>query len=135
MPSLVKTLRKWYWTVRGLMKSRVPISGFESPSRASRAIWASWAVRSPRVSTVRLRTVSPVAKGAVGERFRPHRGEHLVGRPKLLARVDAASLATEPFTIKQVRAGELHADAGTAEALDRLAVEALGGIALAEQGA
>jgi len=34
MSSLVKTLRTWYWTVRGLMNSRVPISGFESPSRA-----------------------------------------------------------------------------------------------------
>ena len=27
MPSLVKTLRRWYWTVRGLMNSRVLISG------------------------------------------------------------------------------------------------------------
>ena len=26
MPSLVNTLRSWHWAVRGLMKSRVPIS-------------------------------------------------------------------------------------------------------------
>jgi len=41
MPNLVKTMRKWYWTVRALMNNRVPISGFDRPSRASRAIWAS----------------------------------------------------------------------------------------------
>jgi hypothetical protein len=40
MPSLVKTLRRWYWTVRALMNSRVLISGLDRPSRASRAIWA-----------------------------------------------------------------------------------------------
>ena len=56
MSSLVNTLRRWYSTVRGLMNSRAPISGFERPSRASRAIWASWAVSSSRVSTLRLRT-------------------------------------------------------------------------------
>jgi hypothetical protein len=44
MPSLVKTLRRWYWTVRGLMNSRVLICGLDSPSPASRATWASWVV-------------------------------------------------------------------------------------------
>jgi hypothetical protein len=38
MPSLVNTLLRWYSTVRRLMKSRVPISPLETPSRASRAI-------------------------------------------------------------------------------------------------
>jgi hypothetical protein len=32
---LVKTLPRWYWTVRALMNSRAPISGFDSPSRAA----------------------------------------------------------------------------------------------------
>ena len=41
MPSLVNTLRRCHSTVRGLRKSRAPISGFDSPSRASRAICAS----------------------------------------------------------------------------------------------
>ena len=36
MPSLVKTLPRWYWTVRALMNSRAPISGLDRPSRASR---------------------------------------------------------------------------------------------------
>jgi hypothetical protein len=38
MSSLVKTLLRWYWTVRGDRNNRAPISGFERPSRASRAI-------------------------------------------------------------------------------------------------
>src|ERR1700754_4254429 len=108
MPSLVKTLRRWYLTVRGLMNSRVPISGFDSPSRASRAICASWGVSSPLVSAVRLRTVSPVA---------------------------SSSRAAQPFAVEQVAPGQLDADAGTAEVRDRLAVEQIGGRTLAEQGA
>ena len=57
MPSLGKTLPRCHSTVRGLMNSWLPISWLVRPSRASLAIWASWAVRSVRVSTVRLRTV------------------------------------------------------------------------------
>ena len=139
MSSLVKTLRRWYLTVRGLMNSRVPISGFESPSRASRAICASWAVSSSRVSTVRLRTVSPVASSSRRARSAnasdAHRRQHLVGGAQLLARVDAPVLAAQPLAVEQMGAGELHADAGTAEAFDRLAVETVGDVALAEQGA
>src|SRR4051812_30392630 len=61
MSSLPKTLWRWYSPVRGLMNSRAPISGFDRPSRASRAIWVSWAVSPLLVSTVTLRAVSPVA--------------------------------------------------------------------------
>ena len=32
MPSFMKTLRRWYWTVRGLMNKRTPISGFAGRS-------------------------------------------------------------------------------------------------------
>jgi hypothetical protein len=59
--SLVKTLPGWYWTLRALMNSRAPISGFDRPSPASRATWTSCEVSSPVVSTVRLRAISPVA--------------------------------------------------------------------------
>src|SRR3954453_5950359 len=64
MPSFVKTLPRWYSTVRGLMKSRAPISGLERLSRASRATCSSWAVRSSRVSGVRLRARAPVASSS-----------------------------------------------------------------------
>jgi hypothetical protein len=64
MPSLAKTLPRWYWTVRALMNSRAPISGFDRPSRASRATCASWPVSSRALSTLPLRTVSPVASSS-----------------------------------------------------------------------
>jgi hypothetical protein len=44
MSSFMNTLRRWYWTVLGLMNIRAPISGFVRPSRASRATWVSWGV-------------------------------------------------------------------------------------------
>jgi hypothetical protein len=51
-------------TVCWQMNIRAPISAFDGPSRAGRATSASWAVRSWRVSTLRLRTRSPVAGGS-----------------------------------------------------------------------
>ena len=62
--SLVNTLRRWYSTVRGLMNSLAPISGFVCLSLAMRAICASWGVRTSRVSSVRLGAVSPVASSS-----------------------------------------------------------------------
>ena len=111
IPSLVNTLRRCYSTVRGLMNSWAPISGFVSPSRASRAICASCAVSSSRVSSRALAHLlaggQQLAAGALGERLRAHRGEHLVGRAQLLARVDAAVLAAQPLAVEQVGAGEV----------------------------
>jgi len=66
----VDALAEW---VRGFGKrltgvyithSWAAISWLVHPSRASLAIWASWAVRSVKVSTVRLRTVSPVTSSS-----------------------------------------------------------------------
>jgi hypothetical protein len=68
MSSLVKILPRWYWTVRALRNRRVPISGLDRPSRASRAITVSWAVSASRVWTVRLRAVSPVASSSMRAR-------------------------------------------------------------------
>ena len=52
IPNFVNTLPRWYWTVRVLMNSRVPISGLDRPPWASRAIWASCSVSaSPGEST------------------------------------------------------------------------------------
>ena len=110
MSSFVNTLRRWYSTVRGLMNSCAPISGFECPSRASRAICASCGVSPSRVSAVRLRTVSPVASSSRSARSANASGpcdEQLVGGAQLLARVDAAALAPQPLAVDQVGAGEL----------------------------
>jgi hypothetical protein len=61
---LANTLWRWYSTVRGLMNSRAPISALESPSRARRAIWASWGVSPPDVSGPDLAIVPPLARSS-----------------------------------------------------------------------
>ena len=125
------TLRRCHSTVRGLRNSRAPISGLDSPSRASCAIWRSCAVSSSRVSTVRLRTFSPVASSSLRARSAkasmPIVANMVVRGAQLRARVDAAILAAQPLAVEQVGAGELGTQPGAAQPLDRLAVEALGG--------
>src|SRR6202522_604894 len=132
------------------MNSRAPICAFDKPSRASRATWASWAVSSLLVSMVRLRAVSPVAassrRGRSANVLTPIASSmswavrscsRAAGRTgaRRLARVGRAALGAQPFPVEQVGAGELRADAGTAEPRDGLAVEPLGVLAVAEQGA
>ena len=128
-------MRRWYWTVRGLMKSWAPISGFVSPSRASRAICASCggqvAAGLDAAFADGLARGEELAAGPVGERFDAHRRQHVVGGVQLLAGVDAPLFASQPLPVEQVRAGELDAEAGTAEALERFAVERLCGFAVA----
>ena len=141
MPSLVKTLRRWYSTVRGLMNSRAPISGLDRPSRASRAIWASCGGELGRaVSAVRLRAVSPVASSSRAARSanasRPIAANMLVRGAQLLARVDAAGARGAATRRRAGGRGRAPARTrGAAEPVDRLAVEALGGLAVAEQRA
>ena len=94
---------------------------------------------SSRVSTVRLRTFSPVARSSRRARSAnasmPIATSMLVGGAQLLARVDAAALAAQPLAVEQVGAGELGAQPRAAQALDRLAIQALGGLAFAQQRA
>src|SRR4051794_41956960 len=52
---------------------------------------------------------------------------------QLLARVEPAALPAQPFAVQEVSAGELHADASPGEPLDRLAIEPLGGLAIAKE--
>ena len=61
MSSLANTLPRCHSTVRRPMNSCAPISELVRPSQASWAISSSCGVRSTRVSSLRLRTVSPVA--------------------------------------------------------------------------
>jgi hypothetical protein len=63
-----------------------------------------------------------------------HRGQHLIGGAKVLARIGPAVLAAQPFPVEQVGAGQLRADLGAPEALDRFPVPALGRLAVTEQG-
>src|SRR5207237_7208387 len=49
------------------------------------------------------------------------------------ARVEAAAFAAQPFAVEKMGTGELDADAGAAEPVDRLPIEALGGLAVAQQ--
>ena len=95
--------------MRALMNSRVPISGLDSPSRASRAIWAPWAVSSssPAVAAVRLRAVSPVARSS-----RPARSANasipmassMSWAMRSCSRFDAAALPAQPFAVAQMGA-------------------------------
>ena len=62
-------------------------------------------------------------------------GEQLERDAQLVAGVEAAALAPQPLAVEQVGPGELHAHAGAPQPLDRLLVEALGGVAVAEQRA
>ena len=84
--------------MRRLMNSRAPISGFESPASANRAIWAASCGVSRRAFYTALANSlardQQLAAGAVGERFRPHRSEHVD--------VDAPRRPHSAVTIKPV---------------------------------
>ena len=59
---------------------------------------------------VRLRTFSPVASNslrALVEALRADRHELLEDRAQLHARVDAATLATQPLPVEEMRASEV----------------------------
>src|SRR3954447_5687327 len=69
--------------------------------------------------------------GTLGEGLHANRGQHLVGRAQLVARVDPAVLATQPLPVEQMRAGELRTKRGPCQSLDGLAIQALGALTLA----
>src|SRR4051812_27340194 len=76
-----------------------------------------------------------LARGAPGERLDAHLREHLLGGAQLLACIHAPFLAAQPFAVEEVGARELRADPGASQPLDRLPVEALGGVVVAQQRA
>ena len=125
--------------MRGLMNSCAPISGLERPSLASRAMCASWGVSTPRVVLGApprgLTRGQELVTGALGKPLGPDVAEHLVGGSKLLARVDAPVLATQPFAVQEPGAGEVDHATAAREPLDRLAVEGLRILSLAQQRA
>jgi hypothetical protein len=91
-----------------LMNSRSPISAFERPAPARRAICDSWTVSASRLDPAFADTFAGgqhLAFGAPGERLEPHRNEHLERRAQLLARVQAAPLSAQPLAVEEVGAG------------------------------
>ena len=74
-----------------------------------------------------------LAAGPLGERLHADLSEHLVRGAQLRPRLGPPALAAQPLTVQQVGAGELGPNAGAAEPADRLAVPALGVLAVAEQ--
>jgi hypothetical protein len=123
MSSLLNTLRRWQAMVRRLMNSRAPLSAFERPSRASRAIWITWAVNCSRVSSGAADALAggnQLTLGARGERLGAHAREPLKRGAQLVAGVEATPLAPQPLAIEQVGPRELHAHAGAPQPLDRV---------------
>src|SRR5206468_3471495 len=73
--------------------------------------------------------------GTLGECFHADRGEQVVGGAELRARIGTPALAAQPLAVEQVRAGEFRTQPRTTQPLDRFAIQALGGLALAQQRA
>ena len=96
-------------------------------------------VSSSRVSSRRLRTFSPVASSSWRARSAnasaPIGGERLVRGPQLFARVDAPPSRRSHSPYSSRAPGEFGAQPASAEAVDRLAVQALGSLAVAQQRA
>ena len=55
-----------------------------------------------------------------------------MGSTQLLAGIQPPALAAQPFATEEMGASELHANTGATETTDRLEIEALGGIAVAQ---
>src|SRR4051794_16856141 len=62
-----------------------------------------------------------------------HVGKHVLSGSQLLARIEPATLAAQPLPVQQAGARKLHAHARPRQPLNRLEVEALGLIAVAQQ--
>src|SRR6201999_2471469 len=96
-------------------------------------LWRELASRLGTALAYLLTRRQQLAAGALGERLHPDRGEHVMGRTQLLARVGASALATQPLPVEQVRACKLRVQLGSAETINRLAVEVAGDLPVAQQ--
>ena len=123
--------------MRGLMNSSAPISGFVRPLLREpghlRLLRGEHVARLDREPAHRLARGRQLAAGALGERLGAEAAEHLVRGAQLLARVHAPVLAPQPLAVEQAGAGELDADPGALEPLDRLPVEGVRILSLAHQ--
>src|SRR4051812_34171081 len=76
-----------------------------------------------------------LAPGTLGEGLRADAREQLVRGAELLPRIHAPAGSPKPFAVKQTGASELAAHTRAAEPLDRLAIQRLRGVVVAEQRA
>src|SRR3954469_19508011 len=70
---------------------------------------------------------------ASGESLHPDRRELVVGGMELHTCVDPAVLAAQPLPVEQMSAGELGTKPGPCQSLDRLAMQPLGTLTLAQE--
>jgi hypothetical protein len=121
------------------MNSWAAISGLDRPSPASRGDLGlpggELGGGTGRAFAYSLGGGTQLARGSFSESVSSHGDEHLVCGAQLLAGIGAPVLAAQPVAVEQMSAGEVHPGVGAAEAVDRLAVQVLGGLALARQGA
>ena len=102
-----------------VMKSCAAISRFRSPEAASRAICASWGVRT-FTGVERFRTCSPVAASSLrardGERGRADRLEELERLVQRLASLFATPRPPQPLAVQQLRSRRVRRDRDCATA-------------------
>ena len=82
---------------------RLPVGG---EARDLHLLWGQLVERLDRALAHRLAGGQQLAAGALGERVHAHVREHRVSDSQLLAGVDAAVLAPQPFAVQEVRAGQ-----------------------------
>jgi hypothetical protein len=68
--------------------------------------------------------------GTLGERLGAESQEQLVGSAQLRACVESAAFAAQPLAVQEMGAREVNAKPDAGQPVDRLSVEAVGGLAV-----
>ena len=127
MPSLANTLRRCHSTVRARQEQLgADLRVGQAVPRQPGDVGLLRGERGRRLDAALAHLLAggdQLPAGALGERRHADRGEHVVGGAQLRARVRAAALPAQPLAVEQVRAGQLRAQPGPAEPVDRLAVQ------------
>ena len=124
--------------MRGLRNSWAPISDVREPlGRQARDLGLLRGQLVPRLDAALAHRLSgglQLALSALRERSRSHLREGLVGCSQLLASIDAAVLAAQPLAVEQLGARGLDAKAALTQQRDRLPVEIVCVVTLADKG-
>ena len=139
MSSFRKTLRRWYSHRAGADEQLCADLGVgEAVSGQPGDVCLLGCEHAARVVGAPPRGLArgqELVTGALGKPLGPDVAEHLVGGSELLTRVDAPVLATQPFAVAEPGAGEVDDATAAREPLDRLAVEGLRILSLAQERA